>query len=336
MTDANDEPAGLGAAGLDADEVAAYELIITQPESTLAELAKAWTRSVPLNATMDALAAKGFVTRDGDAESSYTAVDPEIAMETSLDEYDAKLRRARKHVRQLASSYRARSVTGNGGALVEVVTGHQAVVQRLIQLLHGARHEMRCLDKPPYIDSPRAAAFDLELLQRGVACRTIYERASVEQPGSFGDVEQMLAAGQLARVLPSLPMKLYLADRRCALLPLQLEPASAEAAVVVHPCALLDALRKLFDGLWDRALPLQHTDDTAVATTSGRRANLDQSQLVTLLLSGLTDETIARQLGIGYRTVQRHVAALMTKLGAHTRFQAGLQTALLHRDTPAG
>ena len=49
---------------------------------------------------------------------------------------------------------------------------------------------------------------------------------------------------------------------------------------------------------------------------------------MTLLLSGLTDEAIARQLALGYRTVQRHIAALMTKLGAHTRFQAGVRAAL--------
>jgi hypothetical protein len=33
-------------------------------------------------------------------------------------------------------------------------------------------------------------------------------------------------------------------------------------------------------------------------------------------------------LGVGYRSAQRRVAALMAALEAHTRFQAGVQAAL--------
>jgi DNA-binding CsgD family transcriptional regulator len=204
------------------------------------------------------------------------------------------------------------------------------VLQRITQLQFGAREEICCLDKPPYLDAPGTAATDLELLARGVACRTIYERASVEHPGGLDEVEQLLGAGQQARVLPSIPMKLYLIDRRHAVLPLQREPASAESAVVVHAPALLAALSTLFEGLWQRALPMQMPTDPVAA---GRRAAIDEHRLITLLLSGLTDEAIARQLTLGYRTVQRHIAALMTKLGAHTRFQAGVQAALNHHET---
>jgi DNA-binding CsgD family transcriptional regulator len=202
-------------------------------------------------------------------------------------------------------------------------------MQRITQLQFGAREEICCLDKPPYLDAPGTAATDLELLERGIACRTIYERASVEHPGGLHEVEQLLAGGQQARVLPSIPMKLYLVDRRHAVLPLQREPASVEAAVVVHAPALLAALSTLFEGLWERALPMHMP---AAPVQAGRRASVDEHRLITLLLSGLTDEAIARQLALGYRTVQRHIAGLMSKLGAHTRFQAGVQAALNQQD----
>jgi DNA-binding NarL/FixJ family response regulator len=61
------------------------------------------------------------------------------------------------------------------------------------------------------------------------------------------------------------------------------------------------------------------------------RQQQDQQRLITLLLSGLTDEAIARQLGTSHRTIQRRVAALMSELGAHTRFQVGVQAALNRR-----
>ncbi|HZE50859.1 MAG TPA: helix-turn-helix transcriptional regulator, partial [Jatrophihabitantaceae bacterium] len=101
------------------------------------------------------------------------------------------------------------------------------------------------------------------------------------------------------------------------------------SAVIVHAPALLAALSTLFEGLWERALPM-HMPATPVQ--AGRRASVDEHRLITLLLSGLTDEAIARQLALGYRTVQRHIAGLMSKLGAHTRFQAGVQAALKQQD----
>ncbi|MFF4189615.1 IS5 family transposase [Nonomuraea sp. NPDC001831] len=61
--------------------------------------------------------------------------------------------------------------------------------------------------------------------------------------------------------------------------------------------------------------------------TGSREAPQDDKRLIALLLTGLTDEAIARQLGIGYRTAQRRIDELMARLGAHTRFQAGVQAA---------
>jgi len=46
--------------------------------------------------------------------------------------------------------------------------------------------------------------------------------------------------------------------------------------------------------------------------------------LLALLAAGLTDEAIARSLGISLRTVQRRIHDLMETLGATTRFQAGM------------
>ncbi len=51
------------------------------------------------------------------------------------------------------------------------------------------------------------------------------------------------------------------------------------------------------------------------------------AHILTLLSDGRSDATIARQSGVSLRTVERRVHALMDKLGAKTRFQAGAQAA---------
>ena len=49
--------------------------------------------------------------------------------------------------------------------------------------------------------------------------------------------------------------------------------------------------------------------------------------ILALLAAGAPDATIARQTGVSQRTVERRVRALMDRLGAGTRFQAGVQAA---------
>ena len=63
-----------------------------------------------------------------------------------------------------------------------------------------------------------------------------------------------MAAGEVARVLPGLPLKLVVVDRRTALLPLTLDQALAQTAVI-HRSTLLDAMVTLFEMFWERALP---------------------------------------------------------------------------------
>jgi DNA-binding NarL/FixJ family response regulator len=49
--------------------------------------------------------------------------------------------------------------------------------------------------------------------------------------------------------------------------------------------------------------------------------------MLTLLVSGLKDEAIARQLGWSLRTMRRRTSRLHELLGADNRFQAGVNAA---------
>jgi DNA-binding NarL/FixJ family response regulator len=49
--------------------------------------------------------------------------------------------------------------------------------------------------------------------------------------------------------------------------------------------------------------------------------------LLRLLADGLTDEAAAKRLGISARTVRRIMADLMDRLGAESRFEAGVEAA---------
>ena len=54
------------------------------------------------------------------------------------------------------------------------------------------------------------------------------------------------------------------------------------------------------------------------------RPTRDERRLMMLLAEGLTDESVAEKLGWSRRTLDRRLKAAMTKLGARSRFQAGV------------
>jgi DNA-binding CsgD family transcriptional regulator len=317
----------LAALGLSTAEQAAYELLVDQPSATLADLAPAWTRAERLEGILAVLENRGLISAVPGLVARYTAIAPAVAFESLLLDSEDQINAARRHLSVLDAAYQDRPVEPEAARIVEVITGERTVRLRLAQIRRGARQEVRCLDRPPYLDPDDSTSGAADLLHRGITCRTIYDRSSLDHPGSLTAVEALIEAGQQARVLPQLPLKLYLADDRLAFLPLARSAPGCETAIIVHPSALLDGLAKLFEGLWQRALPL-HSPAGQPASARGRATTGAHQRLVTLLLSGLTDEAIARQLGLSYRSVQRRVAALMAELDAHTRFQAGAQAAL--------
>jgi DNA-binding NarL/FixJ family response regulator len=122
-------------------------------------------------------------------------------------------------------------------------------------------------------------------------------------------------------------MKLMIADRETALLPLGRDTAdTTPAAVIVHSSGLLDALLALFDHYWDASTPLSLDNDGGNGSQEGRLDSGDL-RILSLLISGVTDETIARQLNISLRTVRRRIQAMMHVANAQNRAQLGWHAA---------
>jgi DNA-binding NarL/FixJ family response regulator len=124
---------------------------------------------------------------------------------------------------------------------------------------------------------------------------------------------------------------MFIADDRMALAPLH-PGGDVSSAIIVHPSALLDALGALFEGVWQRALPLAAFQENP---TGELVLDAQQRRLLQLLASGCTDETTARYLQVGARTVQRQIHALMELFSVRTRFQLGLRAARLVAEVEA-
>jgi DNA-binding CsgD family transcriptional regulator len=158
--------------------------------------------------------------------------------------------------------------------------------------------------------------------------RSIVDAGYLALPGAGLRVCQDVEAGEDVRVFPSLPFKLVLADRRIALIPLELEQPGSPS-LLVRSSALLDALYALFESLWERSTPVAFTPGGEFrGFAQPARLPREAAELVPLLSAGLNDKNIAHELGISASTLNRRLAQLMKALDTRTRFQMGWRAAL--------
>ncbi|GAB3156716.1 hypothetical protein GCM10027290_55090 [Micromonospora sonneratiae] len=163
---------------------------------------------------------------------------------------------------------------------------------------------------------------DRENLRRGVRYRVLFpDSARLSKR-----LSSLALAGAEVRTDTEVPMEAMVIDRRIALLPADRSGTDRPTSVAVFRLpGVVTATMGLFERIWPAAVPLtplELPDGTdASALTCRERA------LLTLLCSGSTDESAAVRLGISVRTVRRMVAGIMNRLGARSRFQAGVKAA---------
>jgi hypothetical protein len=328
--------------GLDAAQDAVYRLLVDHPDSDAAGLAPAGAARDSVRRDLEALVARGLaaVVRDESGER-YRASPPILALGPLLESRRAALHRVEHLLTDLAERHRTAQAR-DAAAPVERVSGAAAIRRRMADLEQRAAGEIRALI--PSARPGSAITFpdnllevERDLLRRGVLLRAVVERACLEDAGTARSLGAAAARGQQVCVVDELPAKLLIADRDVALL--SLEPEGGEdgepAAVVVHRGGLLTALIALFEQYDEKGWRLRpdgpaETGDEPEPEGESGPGPLDavDRRIVALLHVGLTDAAIARQLGMGHRTVQRRLQRLMESVGAATRFQLGWHAAV--------
>lgn len=225
--------------------------------------------------------------------------------------------------RMLAEHARpAASDAGPDGA--EPLIGMDAVRDRLERFSRGARHEVLTFmpggaHSVPALTAARAN--DSRLLERGIAIRTIAQDRIRNHAPTLDHAQFLTDAGAEFRTAALLPPRMILVGRRSALVPLDPVDPRKGALHVTAP-GTVDSLLALFEQVWATATPLG-------ADRAPDRKGLTEPEraLLTLLARGLTDEAAATRLGVSPRTTRRMMAELMERLGASSRFEAGLKAA---------
>jgi DNA-binding NarL/FixJ family response regulator len=308
-------------AGLGPEEERAYRILVRLAKADPDEMAQRLALPVQrAGQLLDTLHAKGLVAKahpgTGDA---YRPLPPDTALAPFLLKRQESLDAARQAVADLAEEYRASVRRRDADQLVEVITGATALREQLRQLQDSAREEMLWFCRASYVAMPSADnTEEFAALRRGVRYRVIYERALLEEPGMIESVAAGVREGEQARALPALPVRLAIVDRRIAVCPLVRGGGPDEpTAALIRPSQLLDALLALFESYWDRAVPVDASGNPA--DPGAQQPTGEERFLLSLLVAGVPDKSIASQMGVSRRTVQRRLWELMARAGVDTR-----------------
>lgn len=197
-----------------------------------------------------------------------------------------------------------------------------AVASFLDNMIRTARRELMCLHPGPLrSERPLMEGLSREhpLAARDLRMRAVYSQRLASTPRVLGHLDDLIERGYELRVAPSVPIRMTICDGQRAVVPL--DPRDSQAgAVVIEGELFVQSLVNVFEHCWQDSLRFEAAPEREPPDlTEQERAVLE------MLAIGTKDAKIARNLGVSLRTVSRIVNGLMHRLGADSRFQAGVR-----------
>lgn len=235
------------------------------------------------------------------------------AMQRLLSEGQGRLAEAQASATQL--------VDGVPTHLARIITDRDEIMRLSAYLVNTARKDWMSLetcdtDMPLTDDYPIDAP---SAVNQHVRMRAVYDIAFTQDPIASRLVERSVALGEIARVLPDVPVKMQIADENSVLI--ALTRTGTGGALLIKAKPVTRAMRLLFDLLWAKATPY----GGAAGTSVGELAPLDR-RILELLAANNTDEAIGKAVGRSKSAVRRHIKAMEDRLGLKnpSRFGFGI------------
>ncbi len=202
----------------------------------------------------------------------FTALSPKTVKETLVREWDAvhsnKIEKADLLFEKLSSSFNA---TTSGPSLnsVELIRNAANIHNRYLQLVSESKTEILGYMRPPIAAATKRShdlqmKAQMEALSRGVVQRGIF---SLKHLSGFNHVWKSLGENDHMRVVESLPIKMFLFDRRIAYIGM---PTTAENANSTFFMLYIDdpgfcrILVESFEEVWQRAIPVENFRGTEI------------------------------------------------------------------------
>jgi HTH-type transcriptional regulator, sugar sensing transcriptional regulator len=268
--DAPDLVAQLTSLGLTTYEARAYATLILRDSYTAAQVAR--QAGLPRQRIYDVLGSlvqRGLASARPGPHVKYAAIAPELAVERLLSE-----RRRQLSALELAGSsivealtpvFQAGQVHTDPLEYIEVLRDRGAINERFGELQAQVKKEILVFTKPPYAKPPQENVEGIEVT-RAHDARSVYESSVFDDSATTEGVRRFVEAGEEARFVERLPLKLVIIDEAIVMFGMEDPVAGAEALTIViveHP-SLAHVLKVAFDAIWDGGMTFDEAYDRYV------------------------------------------------------------------------
>ena len=248
--------------GLTTYEARAYVTLVRRDSFTAAQIAR--TAGLPRQRIYDVLASlveKGLASARPGTVVKYAALAPDLAVERLVAErreaMTALERDAGDVIGRLGPEFQAGRAHSDPLEYIEVLRDRGAISERFRQLQANVKTEILVFTKPPYATPPQENLGGIEVARSHLA-RSVYELDVLDDPAMALSIRRFVEAGEEARFVEQVPLKLVIVDEAIVMCTLQNPMAGVEdltIMVVEHP-ALAQTLKLAFNRVWDRGLEL--------------------------------------------------------------------------------
>ena len=198
------------------------------------------------------LTERGFIERVLGNVQSFCAVDPTTAFNNHRERAESELERQAREMKALQASLPSADKLAADTWGVRIVQGTANIRAARRELVHSAKEEVIHFVRPPIwaTATPNTAIVSKKLPYRLVR---LVEESLLTDPEHGESFSLMAATEEATRVVPQLPMKLIIYDRKTMLFPLQ--DVSDGAIMVLPQPNLAEQWAEYANYLWDNAKP---------------------------------------------------------------------------------
>ena len=257
--------------GLTTYEAKAYVALLGRDSFTAAQVAR--QAELPRQRIYDVLSSlveKGLASSRPGSVVKYAAVAPEMAIERLVAAHRRDLadleRGAETVIAELAPVYQSGQAHTDPLEYIEVLRDAGAINERFAELQAGVKDEILVYTKPPYATQPQENPEGLEVSASHRA-RSVYEMSAFDDPAFIAGVERFIEAGEEARFVDELPLKLVIIDETIVMFGMQ-DPVGSGSdltiMVVEHP-SLAKVLKTSFETTWAQGFTIEQAEKRVAA-----------------------------------------------------------------------
>ena len=246
--------------GMTMYEAKAYLALIRRGSSTAAEVAR--IAGVPRQRIYDVLASlveRGLASTRPGRVVKYVASPPDSAIERLVSDHKRALdeleRGANQMITQLAPAFKEGQGVTDPLDYIEVLRDRRAINERFAELQEEIKDEILVFTKPPYATPPQEEEKGLEVTATHTA-RSVYEFSIFDDPETIEGVRHFIEAGEEARFVEELPLKLVIIDEQYVMFGMEdpVQGGSELTMVVVEHPSLAATLKGAFETIWSQGL----------------------------------------------------------------------------------